>query len=368
MKRAVVTAVALGFTIPAVAGAGSLRTGLGGISAANLDGSGQSVSTDRLSPEGIGVDAGAQAGAPQPGSLSGVISLNASGGTINGYRESLGGELDASGTKPSVLSLALTKATGTLVQTHGWGVQLTASEFTTNPTKASITVNHPLGPGGADGEFNFTFSGPPQLKSFACGATHNVVKGTLAGTIRIKVGDHFFKTITITRMTGTAQDTFGTESCLAPCPHPYSFVQGSGPYSRTKPSIYVQASTQAPGRHVSNEDVSVFEPTAGTPFLQVTHVIEAVRTKSFLRTNANLTSATVSTPGGALSGGLSFKSSGAFRKPVLHPCRGGHDQVTDRLAKVTNGRITATFDSIGKVSVDTNLNSSPGFTELSHVS
>ena len=53
-----------------------------------------------------------------------MISLNVSGGTINGYRESMGGQLDASGTKPSGLSLVLTKATSMLVQTHGWAVQL----------------------------------------------------------------------------------------------------------------------------------------------------------------------------------------------------------------------------------------------------
>lgn len=65
MKRAVVTAVALGLTIPAVAGAstihtGSLRTGLGGLSAANLDGSRQSVSTELRSPEGVAVDGGSK--------------------------------------------------------------------------------------------------------------------------------------------------------------------------------------------------------------------------------------------------------------------------------------------------------------------
>jgi hypothetical protein len=312
----------------------------------------------------------AAAPAAQAGSLKGEIGLGFTGGQVHGYRVSLGGEVGTPGKSLDVLSLALTKTTGGLTQTHAWTVKLVAGEITLNRSKASIVVNDPLGAGGADGEFKFSFSGRPKLEREApCGAMHNVVKGTLTGTIRIKVGDHFFKTITVRRMTGWAQDTY-TRSCLAPCPHPYEFVTGSGPFSPTKPDVVLSAQTQA-GRQLSYVAVSVFDPTAGTPFLEISHILYAVAAKPLVSSNPSLTSANVSTPGGALSGSLSFKSSGALHNLSPLVCKGGHAQETTRSAKVTKGRITATFDSIGKFSLDTNLNASgglPGLTSLSRVS
>ena len=60
-----------------------------------------------------------------------------------------------------------------------------------------------------------------------------------------------------------------------------------------------------------------------------------------------------STPGGALSGSLSFKASGGVQKSALG-CKGVHnyENFRDSSFKVTAGKITATFDSIGRVTLD----------------
>ncbi len=311
------------------------------------------------------------------GSLKGVIGLNFTGGRVHGYRVSLGGAVGTPGASQDVLSLVLTKTTGGLAQSHSWGVKLAAGEININRSKASIVVDDPLGPGGADGELNFTFSGPPHLQSlkrlFGCNSKHNVIYGTLTGTIRIKVGDHFFKTITVTRMTGWAVDTYTTNVCLAPCPSPYYIVDGSGPFSLTKPVAYLEAGSPGGKRRPSTVAVSVFDPTVGTPFLEINHELGAEAPKSFVSSNPNLTRAQVKTPGGVLSGSLSLKSSGPLHKLAPSVCKGGHYPETFRYAKVTKGRITATFDSIGKFSLGTNLNSpGPGGsrpdTLISHVS
>jgi hypothetical protein len=69
-------------------------------------------------------------------------------------------------------------------------VPLPARDVMINRAKASIkVVDHP-GPGGSDGELNFTFSGPPRRQNLVpCTGRHNVVKGALNGTIRIRIGD-----------------------------------------------------------------------------------------------------------------------------------------------------------------------------------
>jgi hypothetical protein len=295
--------------------------------------------------------------------MKGVIGLNFSGGLVHGYRVSLGGEVGTPGTSLDTLSLTLTKTTRGLAQTHSWDVKLAAGEVNINRSKASIVVDDPLGPGGADGEFNFTFSGPPHLRSlkqlFGCNFKHNAIYGTLTGTIRIKVGDRFFKTITVTRLTGWAVDTYTTNVCLAACPSPYYIVDGSGPFSLTKPVAYLEAAGQGGKPKRYTVVVSVFDPTAGTPFIEINHEIGATAAKPFVRSNPNLTSAQVSTPGGVLSGSLSLKSSGGRRKYVAERCKGGHASATSRYATVTKGTITARFDSIGQFSLGTNMNS-PG--------
>ena len=299
----------------------------------------------------------------QAGSLNGVIGLIFTGGLVHGYRVSLGGEVGTPGTSLDTLSLALSKTTGGLTQSDSWDVKLAAGEININRSKASIVVDDPLGPSGADGEFNFTISAPPHQqtlkKLFGCSSKHNAIYGALTGTIRIKVGDQFFKTITVTRMTGWAVDTYTTNVCLAPCPSPYYSVEGSGPYSLTKPVAYLEAAGEGGKQERYTVTVSVFDPTVGTPFVQINHEIGGVAATSFVRSNPNLTSAQVSTPGGVLSGSLSLESSGGLRKFAGERCSGGDTQTTSRNATVTKGTITATFDSIGQISLGTSLNS-PG--------
>ena len=330
----------------------------GTIGRANLDGTGvdqRFIDAGPLGVNDIAVDALGPSAGQQTGSLRGAIGLAFAGGRVHGYKVSLGGEVGQQGTVPDTLDVVATKTTGGLTQSHDWAVKLVAGEITINRSKASVVVRDPLGPGGADGGIDFTFSGRPRTKSiFGCRIKHNMVYGTLTGTIRIKVGDHFFKTITVTRMTGWAADTY-TNYCLAPCPSPYYVVSGSGPYSPAKRNVVLTAETRL-GRQPSSVAVSVFDPTAGTPFIQISHVLYAARAKPFVNSNVKLTGADVSGPGGALSGSLSFKSSGRPHTTGPAPCKGGHDHTIYRSAKLTTGRITATFDSIGKFSLGSNMN------------
>jgi len=299
----------------------------------------------------------------QADSMKGVIGLGFTGGLVHGYRESLGGEIGATGTTPDTLSLTLSKTTGGLTESHSWAVAVPTDAIDINRSTASIAVDDPLGPGGADGQLNFTFGGRPHLRSlgklFGCNAKHDVIYGTLTGTIRLESGDRFFKTITITRMTGWAADTYTTGVCLAPCPSPYYSVDGAGPYSQASPVDYLETGGQGAVHRRYTVAVSVFDPTVGTPFVQITHVISAAAATSFVRSNPRLSSAHVSTPGGVLSGSLSLKGSGGLHTYGAEVCRGGHANGTTRYATVTSGAITAAFDAIGKVSLGANLNS-PG--------
>ena len=82
---------------------------------------------------------------------------------------------------------------------------------------------------------------------------------------------------------------------------------------------------------------------------------------------ADLTNGKLGTPGGTLSGSLTFQASGAPVKLSGSKCKGGPSGETSRQAKVTAGTITATFDSIGKVVLDTNLNGGYEVPELTLV-
>jgi hypothetical protein len=99
--------------------------------------------------------------------------------------------------------------------------------------------------------------------------------------------------------------------------------------------------------------VVVNEPTAGTPFTVIDADVVLGGTKSLLSLGPNLTSAKLSTPGGVISGGLSVQASGVDTT-FQEACKVGHDQITIQQAHVTKGKVTATFDSIGKVSIGTN--------------
>jgi virginiamycin B lyase len=333
----------------------------GTIGRANLDGAAVDQSFINTGPSGIrflAVDSLGPAAGQQTAGLNGPIYLSVAGRRVHGYTTSLAGTL-GSGTDFDNLSFALFKSTGRVTHTvvsqlDDWGVRLTPGEFTINRSRASIDVKVPL---GAYGKFDFTFKGRPHRKNLGCGSTYNLIRGTLKGTLRIDTGDNFFKTVTVTRMTGTAQDTATppTTGCRPPppCLSPRYTLDRFGPRNTTKRSILLTARTPAVGSHqLSTEEVSVNDSTLGTPFLDVNHSITAERKKPFFSPNPTLSSAIVTTPGGVLTGSLRFKSSARLINSGVSVCKGVRYQETNRSAKVTNGRITARFDSIGTIHFD----------------
>ena len=255
--------------------------------------------------------------------------------------------------------ILLKKKMGNYSQTHEWGVQFLPSEVRIiNRSKVLIEVKHPIGHRAADGEIDFTFSGGPvhtRSTPPPCGEKFHLAYGTITGTIQIKVNDRFFKTITITRMRAQAADSPVVGPCNPPpppCESPGYFLGGSSPpqSSTHKTEVSVSAATPALGGPLG---VVVNEPTAGTPFTDINTLMVLGGTKTFLKLGPNLTSAKLSTPGGVISGGLSVQSYG-ISTTFPEACKVGHDQIANQPVHVTKGKVTATFDSIGKVSIGTN--------------
>jgi hypothetical protein len=339
------------------------------IGRANLDGSGVNrtfvtgISGASLAVDGLGPTATpAPPGPPKPPAkaLKGAINLALFGRRVHGYREVLSGTVGSADASSDNLSFGLVKANRrrTFTESHTWSVALAPGTYAIDRAKASITVTDPLGPGGADGELNFTFSGRPRLKHMACGVTQHVVTGTFKGTVRIRVDDKFFKTVIVKRMSGTARDTQTRPArrCSAPprCPPTSYTINAAGTYRATSPHILLTAITPTSrgGGHAS-EAVLFSEPTDGTPFLNIAHSMIVVRARPFLRSDPSLRSATIRSPGGLLAGTLRFKRAGRLIKSgPARDCRRHRFQATNRALRVTGGRITARFDSIGKVSFD----------------
>jgi hypothetical protein len=257
--------------------------------------------------------------------------------------------------------LNLMKKMGSGYQSHGWGVNLLPGQVRISRSKVSIEVKHPIGPGAADGEIDFTFSGGPvhtRSTQPPCGEQFHVTYGTITGTIQIKVRDRFFKTITITRMRAQASDSPVVGPCnpSPPCSPSYTSLAGTAPSVAHKPEVGITA-TKPLSSGLSPLAVDVTEPHIGTPFTVIDADMVLGGTKTFLSLGPNLTSAKLSTPGGVISGGLSVQASGGTTT-FPEACKVGHDQITIQPAHRTTGKVTATFDSIGKVFVGTNLNNS----------
>jgi hypothetical protein len=287
--------------------------------------------------------------------LKGVVQLNVGGPKVHGYETHLSTQVGqpAGALSGDSLQLALVKHTGSLEQTHAWSLSLASADVKLDRAGGTITVHHSL---GARGAIDFTFTGKRHRRMSTCPTKHNLVDGTLKGTITIKVGDRFFKTITIRRMTGTALDNATGAGCPAPCPRRYDFVQGTLPYNASRPNVSFGAAGRSSRRDPPHVYVSVFDPTAGSPFSSVSHVLYARGPSRLFSSDSALTHATVRTPGGALSGSLSFASTGKLHKIGQVQCKGGPTPIANRPAKVTAGTITARFDSIGTYRVNTNLN------------
>jgi len=189
-----------------------------------------------------------------------------------------------------------------------------------------------------------------------CGEKFHVAYGTITGTIQIKVHDRFFKTITITRMRAQAADSPVVGPCNPPpppCESPGYVLNGSSPPQFSTHKTEVGITAAKPPSVSAPLSVDVTEPTAGTPFTDIGTFMGLGGTKTFVKLGPNLTSAKLSTPGGVISGGLSVQSYG-ISTTLPEPCKVGHDQITTQPAHVTKGKVTATFDSIGEVSIGTN--------------
>jgi hypothetical protein len=274
-------------------------------------------------------------------------------------------ELDATvgSTNPdhdSMELILIKKQIANYSQTHEWGVAFLPSEVRIiNRSKVLIEVKHSLGHRAADGEIDFTFSGGPvhtRTTPAPCGETLHMAYGTITGTIQIKVHDRFFKTITITRMKAEAADSPVAAPCNpppTPCESPGYSLGGSAPPQSSTHKTEVSVSAAKPPSVSAPLSVIVNEPTAGTPFTDINTLMVLGGTKTFLTLGPNLTSAKLSTPGGVISGGLSVQSYG-ISTTFPEPCKVGYDQITIQPVHVTTGKVTATFDSIGKVSIGTN--------------
>jgi hypothetical protein len=242
------------------------------------------------------------------------------------------------------------------LQTHRWSVELNRADETLNRNKASIVVNHPLGPGGSRGLLAFTIRGKPKRATFACHQRANQVKGLLKGTLRINVGDKYFKTITVKKLRGTATGTqTRPHGCRTPpCPA-YSWLTADV-LARTAPGLGLDASTRRlKGRRLSDLTLGVFEPTTDTPFDQVAHIlVVADSPRRLFSTTRTLSGATVRAPGGAMSGRLRLEPTAKLKRRSYSNCRHG---ILSRPVRVASGAITAKFDSIGTRVFDTNLNS-----------
>jgi hypothetical protein len=241
-------------------------------------------------------------------------------------------------------------------QSHGWGVNLLPSQVRIiNRSKVLIEVKHPIGHHGADGKIDFTFRGGRLHTRSICGSKYHQVIGTITGTIQIRVHDRFFKTITITRMRALARDSL-PDTCppSLTCSRPGYFLGGSTPPQSSPYKREVSVSAAKPPSSLSSPlAVDVTEPHIGTPFTVIDADMVLGGTKTFLSLGPNLTSAKLRTPGGVISGGLRVQAYG-IATTFPEPCKVGHDQITIQPAHVTKGKVTAKFDSIGKVSIGTN--------------
>ena len=338
------------------------------IGRANLDGTGvnhkfiSGVRARGLAVDALGPQPGPTPPAPEPEpaagkrGLKGVISLNFRGGRAKGYRVSLQGTVGSRAGGSDTIRVKLSKAKGNrLYQSHEWTVALDRRDVTLDRNKASIVVNRPLGPDASGGLLAFTIRGRPKRATFACHRRANRVTGTLKGTIRINVGDEYFKTITVTKLRGTAT---GTQTAPRGCRPPPCLAHAWLTALTHEPSavrLGVSANTwRVNGRRYSSLALGVHEPTTGTPFESVAHTLVVSTGKRLFSATPTLSRATVRAPGGAMSGTLRLEPTAKLKRRRFSNCRNG---IASRPARVASGALTAIYDSIGTRVFDTNLNS-----------
>ena len=325
----------------------------GTIGRASLDGSAADENFIRnTGASGLAVDALAPSPGQQAGALHGAVSLIAIGGKIHGYVESVSAAFETRDGQ-GVVSFGLNKQGLPITQTNGWGVSLTHDEYSVDRSKVRIEVIVPL---GTYGQIDFTFTGKPHRRSLGCGETQNLARGTLQGVIRIRTGERIFKTVTIRRMSATVMDT-PTGGCPPPCPQGAHYsLDASRPFRARAPGLSVYSSTPGAGASgPSGEVVGVDDPTTGTPFVLIEHTIIVTRRRPFFRADPRLAGATLTTPGGIITGALSVRASGAEVSVAGNMCKGHRYHGFGRGERVRSGQITAIFDSIGKYVFGRNL-------------
>ncbi len=297
------------------------------------------------------------------------IMLRAGGATAKGYRVSLEGDFSVAGYPGDSVSLNFSKEAHGVYEGHRWVVPLESEEVAIDPALASVKVRHQLGRRGEDGEIKFTFTGTPTSKSGTCGRTITAARGPLTGTIRLKLHDRFFGTITIHKMSGVAEEP--PAWCGSPCLNPYSAVRAVKELGITRPMVELEAETEAPRPRPAGTSVvtvSVSDPVQGTPFSGITHTITVASRKRLVTVAHNLGTARIGVSTSQLAGTLVMRARSRVHPDGWFKCgRGRVQEFTARSATVVHGRLTAHFDSIGQVTLDKNLNGRlPNVNEIFH--
>jgi virginiamycin B lyase len=336
--------------------------GSGTIGRAQLDGSAANENFIRhAGATGLAVDAGAPSpgGAPR-GTLRGAVTLNATGGRIHGYTESVNATFGSLSSGQGGLELGLVKVKGvpprTSTEFDTWGITLNPTEYALNRSRVYIDVVADLGP---DGQVNFTFTGRPHPVKLSCGQTANMATGILHGTIRIRTGERFFKTVIIRRVRATVLDTPRptTPACHRSCEVPFAGLSAFSPFgSGTHLGLTAVSPMRPNRRRLAGLVVNVDESISGTAFSVIEHSIAVEGPRAFFRPSPNLGSAILTTPGRILTGRLSIRGKGALGHSPGTAC-GSHPrgETYGRGARITGGRVVATFDSIGKWMFGPNL-------------
>ena len=323
----------------------------------------------------------ALAGAPaaHAASFKGGFELALTGGHIRGYTVELSGGVGSKGGLHDGLLLTLFKQTGGAFEEHSWSFALAPGEAKVNRRRVSVKVRHSLGPVG---KVDFTFIGRPHLQRQLCPGKPRfivVAPGTMTGSIRIRLGDGFFGTVVVRRMTGVAENLYFCPGSFSVCPARGYAVNGSGPFNTGARSVSFSATLRS-GRNPASLEVDVQDPTAGTPFDTIFHTISTFLVthglksaakhaeKISLRSNPQLSGATLRASGRLLAGEVDFSALTSLGQSQEH-CGRRHVATAIQGATITAGRLVARFDSIGDIALDAGLNGTPdnpGFSQIQH--
>jgi hypothetical protein len=289
-------------------------------------------------------------------SLKGQVSFDGFGAKVHGYQVAVFGTVGTASAGSDTLTIELSKTSGRVTQRHSWDLNLAAGTVKLNRSRPSIVVNQSL---GASGGVNFRIGGTLRRGSRECRTHPSLLTGRLRGIIRIRVGDRFFKTITIRRMRVFGQDLpRGFLDCGGngrSCFSTSRTLFGSSPGDTAIRRLDVDVSTEVVNhKRQTFESFSVDDPSAGTAFSSIRHTLSATVRRSLFTANPALTAATVRAPGGRIRGSMSFAASG---EPGTgsDTCRNRTRPLVFQPVQLTAGGVTARFDSIGAIPFGANM-------------